>query len=1357
MRSRLLAGITTIGITAALVTVPGTAASAAPLSVTVGPEALLSGSAGIRLTKEYETNSPVPGVRSSADHVYVEGPTDVAAAAAHGGSSLQLFTGPGSGAGPTYQGKDYVGRWFDATPTAPTALSAVSYRVLSPYAGLSPYLNVELYSPTGTGVPTYVNAIWTPGTGPNPAVLPGTWQDFDTANAGWSTSSNAIGLVRNSPQYTLAQIVSAATGLNANLKLLRTNVVWGDTAGGYANKSVYLDDLTLTVDGTVTTYEFDAPYTTTCTAPVGGFVRPGDLTAGSEWAVHTEYQPTITSTATAAVVVGPNGASGGQSLQLASGPGTPPGARGYAGKVFVDRALPGCTVTDVTSLGYRAYTATGQGGLAPYLNIDVALPGSNAGAGPSTILVWSPGDGGNPAPAIDAWTTYTPTAGSGWRVTRPITGVGTLTPGTYYSWAQVQAAIPGAEMPRGVQIVVGDSTYQSVAGTGWSSKTLQVDTLALGINGSTSTFDFGGIDCAADFDYVAKVATLTADCVATRTLYVPDGWTLDGAGFSIIGTETASSSFSGAILQNAGVLMHARHLTVTTNKALWDNPSKNSGGDLVGIRFLAAAGSLDDVTVDGVSHGNGVQEGKGILVDNRTGTHSVQVTIDDSTVRNYQKNGIDVRGVGATLELRGSTIGTGATPNGVLIDDKTASNSLVVAYGATAVVDGNHIAGNDWDGNGDETNTRDWNATGVLLYQAGTTVISRNVIDGAGTDSGIYSSDSAATITCNLVTRTDDQLGRLDVWSTGIVVDGGTGSLAGNTIEGFRTPINGAVQSGTGGCAPAAPTLTATGDTTTTGTVAWTDSAPQAFAPVSGWEVVVDGTSRTVAASTLTVPVTGLAPASRHEVAVRGLNADGPGPWSAASFTTLDLDRRVPGAPTVSSSVDSPRSASVLWSATGGLPVTSWEISVDGVVRTLPLATTDLALTDLMPGSHHQVSVRGLNSNGGGPWVATELTTTTIPAPVAVTGLVSGAITRTSASISWDLSTVIRDGAVDRYEITVDGAPAIVSASTSARSLSGLLPGTSHTVVLRAHNESGWSDPVSVTFTTNDLDRRTPGAPTLTVGDPDGDGVVPLSWTPNAGDSTDFPVLRWVVTVDGADEASLPAATLAYPVVGLDAGRHTVSVRGVNTLGSSAFAAQVIVVESQNAVLPTASMSAAPATIRPGGSTTLTSVFGLDGVPATDAVVTLWRRAGSSWLLVGTTVTDGLGAARFPVRPSATTTYRAVTAGLPSAYATVVVAPKVSVKLTPKVLKKRTGLLTAVTVSVTLSPRPTGAVVQLQRKVGSLWRVVSSTKVGATSKVTLKAGNVRVLKKGTYRVVVSTSASTKAATSKSFTIRVKRR
>ena len=55
-------------------------------------------------------------------------------------------------------------------------------------------------------------------------------------------------------------------------------------------------------------------------------------------------------------------------------------------------------------------------------------------------------------------------------------------------------------------------------------------------------------------------------------------------------------------------------------------------------------------------------------------------------------------------------------------------------------------------------------------------------------------------------------------------------------------------------------------------------------------------------------------------------------------------------------------------------------------------------------------------------------------------------------------------------------------------------------------------------------------------------------------------------------------------------------------------------------------------------------------MPASDAVVTLWRKAGSAWVLVTSTVSDADGVATFVVKPGTTTRYRAVTAGLPSAY-----------------------------------------------------------------------------------------------------------
>ena len=92
MRPSAVSALATFAVAASLVVIPsGIAAAAGPVAQVVGPESLLDGSAGLRLTKEYETVAPaVPAFRSPADVEYVVGPTDSASSTAHGGSSLQL-------------------------------------------------------------------------------------------------------------------------------------------------------------------------------------------------------------------------------------------------------------------------------------------------------------------------------------------------------------------------------------------------------------------------------------------------------------------------------------------------------------------------------------------------------------------------------------------------------------------------------------------------------------------------------------------------------------------------------------------------------------------------------------------------------------------------------------------------------------------------------------------------------------------------------------------------------------------------------------------------------------------------------------------------------------------------------------------------------------------------------------------------------------------------------------------------------------------------------------------------------------------------------------------------------------------
>ena len=410
---------------------------------------------------------------------------------------------------------------------------------------------------------------------------------------------------------------------------------------------------------------------------------------------------------------------------------------------------------------------------------------------------------------------------------------------------------------------------------------------------------------------------------------------------------------------------------------------------------------------------------------------------------------------------------------------------------------------------------------------------------------------------------------------------------------------------------------------------------------------------------------------------------------------TRAVDSFAPGDPLspsalVASDIE-PTRATLSWTPDAGTafaPVGSYEVVVDGTPQTVSASTLTLDVTTLAPGSTHRASVRAVLGPLHGPWVSTSFETPTIPVPASITGLVAGSITTSAATVTWDAPTVVGAAAVDKVEIAVDGVPSTSSApATTSRALRAARPGhIAHGGAAGAQRVGLVRPRVGVVHhqrprpaysRCTDAGRRRAGP----------GRHHPLSWTPNSGDSTDFPVTHWVVTVDGADEGYLAAATHAYSVAALDAGRHTIAVRGLNALGSSAFAAQVVVVDSQNASLPTAELTAAPATVRPGSSTTLTSVFGLDGVPASDAAVTLWRKSGSTWALVTSSVTDEDGVATFVVEPTATTRYRAVTAGLPSAYVTVTVADKKALAMTGKVVKKRTGALTRVTVAVSFSPR----------------------------------------------------------------------
>lgn len=190
--------------------------------------------------------------------------------------------------------------------------------------------------------------------------------------------------------------------------------------------------------------------------------------------------------------------------------------------------------------------------------------------------------------------------------------------------------------------------------------------------------------------------------------------------------------------------------------------------DFHGIGIHNADVTIDGVAVTRVRTGgpggtfNGAQRGRAIFVGNDTGTHTV--TVSNSVISDYQKNGIDIRGAGVTADITGNII-TGAGPTGVI-----AQNGIVILGGAVGNISGNTVEDHEYTGSGASS-------AGILLYGASAgTVVSNNLnINDNQLGIALDNSTSGATISGNTVTGSN---------SAGISVNGGSALIEGNTVRG---------------------------------------------------------------------------------------------------------------------------------------------------------------------------------------------------------------------------------------------------------------------------------------------------------------------------------------------------------------------------------------------------------------------------------------------------------------------------------------------------------------------------------------------------------------------------------------------
>lgn len=391
---------------------------------------------------------------------------------------------------------------------------------------------------------------------------------------------------------------------------------------------------------------------------------------------------------------------------------------------------------------------------------------------------------------------------------------------------------------------------------------------------------------SCDVTIAGLVYTLTSDCQVTTAIDVPDGVTLDGAGYTITAVETPALRYAGlAVLRSAvgdasaAAVMNVKNLHIETNFTV----GGNSGGELYGILMENAGGTIDNVTVDGISHGNGVQEGKAIMARNLV-SPVADLTITNSSITRFQKSGLYIKG-NIKFDVSGLSVGRGSGPNGEA-NDGIAANGVTILNGAHGSLTDSQVAPNYYK------LPADTSATGILIMDSGKVTLARNIVSSAKGNVGVYvyGSSSDVTLSCTLVRITGSQTPN----SYGVVGDAAPlFAVRDSVVTGFETAVEGVTpRTGNGDCPAPAPKVKAfAGDHAAD--VVWTRAAAPAYAPVTGQFVVLSTAGEADRTITLeptddSATFTGLTGGATYTAVVGVSNASGTATGSASARLTAD-------------------------------------------------------------------------------------------------------------------------------------------------------------------------------------------------------------------------------------------------------------------------------------------------------------------------------------------------------------------------------------------------------------------------------------------------------------------------------------
>jgi chitodextrinase len=253
--------------------------------------------------------------------------------------------------------------------------------------------------------------------------------------------------------------------------------------------------------------------------------------------------------------------------------------------------------------------------------------------------------------------------------------------------------------------------------------------------------------------------------------------------------------------------------------------------------------------------------------------------------------------------------------------------------------------------------------------------------------------------------------------------------------------------------------LVATGVGAGSFTLTWNPSTDNVG--VAGYEVFQGGVSIGVTASP-TILVTGLTPQTAYALRVRA--RDAAGNWSAqsaAKSVTTTTDTTAPAVPAgLAASAVTATSFTLSWAAsTDNIGVTAYEVFKNGAsLGTTASPAMNIAGVNLTANSY-AMTVRARDAAGNWSAQSTALNVTNpsdMTPPSVPAGLASSNVTATGLTLTWTAST--DNVGVTLYEVFVNGVSRGTTSATTF-DITGLSPGSSYTITVRARDAAGnWSD-----------------------------------------------------------------------------------------------------------------------------------------------------------------------------------------------------------------------------------------------------------------------------------------------------------